>query len=160
MKDRPIVSYCLFTYNQELYVRESLEAALHQTYSPLEIIISDDCSSDHTVRILKEIINPYSGPHEIILNVNDQNLGIGAHVSKVMMELCSGDYIVMVGGDDVSFVDHVETGFASLIEFSSDPRHISRDLRTRQAPIERGINALACLECQTTNSFYLLTRHE
>jgi glycosyltransferase involved in cell wall biosynthesis len=42
--NRPLVSFVLLTYNQEKYVADALRAALNQTYSPLEIIISDDCS--------------------------------------------------------------------------------------------------------------------
>ena len=114
MKDKPLVSYCLFTYNQEAYVRESLEAALAQSYSPLEIVVSDDCSSDGTVSVLREIIAAYAGKHRIVLNVNEENLGIGAHVSKVMMELSSGDYMITVGGDDVSFVDHAECALREI----------------------------------------------
>ena len=114
MKDKPLVSYCLFTYNQEAYVRESLEAALAQSYSPLEIVVSDDCSPDGTVSVIREVIAAYAGEHRVVLNVNETNLGIGAHVSKVMMELSSGDYMITVGGDDVSFVDHTECALREI----------------------------------------------
>jgi len=114
VKDKPLVSYCLFTYNQEAYVRASLEAALAQSYSPLEIVVSDDCSSDGTVSVLREVIAAYTGEHRVVLNVNVTNLGIGAHVSKVMMELSSGDYMITVGGDDVSFVDHAECALREI----------------------------------------------
>lgn len=108
MKDKPLVSYCLFTYNQEAYVRESLEAALAQSYSPLEIVVSDDCSTDGTLAVIREVVASYIGEHRIILNVNEKNMGIGGHVSKVLLELSSGDFVVTVGGDDVSFPSHVE----------------------------------------------------
>jgi cellulose synthase/poly-beta-1,6-N-acetylglucosamine synthase-like glycosyltransferase len=45
---RPLISFCLLTYNQAPFIREAIEAALAQTYSPLEIIISDDFSNDNT----------------------------------------------------------------------------------------------------------------
>ena len=41
----PLVTFALFAYNQERYVREAVEGAFAQTYQPLEIILSDDCSS-------------------------------------------------------------------------------------------------------------------
>ena len=67
----------------------------------MQIIISDDCSSDRTFEIIKETVNDYSGPHEIIINRNESNFGIGSHVNRVM-ELSSGDYIVAAAGDDIS----------------------------------------------------------
>jgi glycosyltransferase involved in cell wall biosynthesis len=44
----PLVSLCIFTYNQEKYIREAVEGALSQDYPNLEIIISDDNSTDST----------------------------------------------------------------------------------------------------------------
>jgi cellulose synthase/poly-beta-1,6-N-acetylglucosamine synthase-like glycosyltransferase len=41
--NRPLVSFILLTYNQERFVNEAVEGALAQTYTPLEIIISDHC---------------------------------------------------------------------------------------------------------------------
>ncbi len=119
MKDKPLVSYCLFTYNQEAYVRESLEAALAQSYSPLEIVVSDDCSSDGTVSVLREVIAAYSGDHHVKFNVNEENLGIGGHVSKVLLELCSGEYFVLVGGDDISSPDHVKLAVDAIQAYSN-----------------------------------------
>ena len=114
MKDNPLVSYCLFTFNQEAYVRESLEAALAQTYSPLEIVISDDCSTDGTVAVIQEVLSAYSGEHRIVLNVNEKNMGIGGHVSKILLELSSGDYFVLVGGDDISSPNHVQVAVETI----------------------------------------------
>ena len=41
-EDRPLVTFFLFAYNQEKYIEEACRAALAQTYSPLEIIFSED----------------------------------------------------------------------------------------------------------------------
>jgi glycosyltransferase involved in cell wall biosynthesis len=99
--DSPLVTFALFAYNQESYVREAVEAAFAQTYEPLEIILSDDCSSDRTFEIMQEMAAAYRGPHRVVLNRNSSNLGIGAHVSKVF-DLARGTLIVMAAGDDVS----------------------------------------------------------
>jgi hypothetical protein len=48
LKERPFVTFALFVYNQEKYIREAVEGAFSQTYEPLEIILSDDCSTDRT----------------------------------------------------------------------------------------------------------------
>ena len=107
MKAQPLVSYLLFTYKQEKFIKETVEAALEQTYSPLEIIISDDCSSDKTFKIIEEVVRSYKGPHQVITNRNEINLGIGAHVFSVLKR-AKGEYMVLVGGDDISSPDHVQ----------------------------------------------------
>jgi len=105
--DKPIITFAIVAYNQERFIREAIEGAFSQTYSPLEIILSDDCSTDHTFEIIKELADAYQGPHTIILNRNDKNLGIGAHFNRVM-ELARGDLVVGSAGDDISVPYRVE----------------------------------------------------
>lgn len=100
-KDRPLVSYAIFSFNQERYVRESLLTALAQDYSPLEIIISDDCSTDRTFEVIRETTETYTGPHRLTLNRNSQNLGLARHVNEVLGR-ARGSLIVMASGDDLS----------------------------------------------------------
>jgi glycosyltransferase involved in cell wall biosynthesis len=106
-EELPLVTFALFAYNQERFIREAVKGALSQTYSPLEIILSDDCSNDETFNIMKEMVAAYSGPHRIILNRNDVNLGIGSHVNKVM-NLASGELVIMAAGDDRSLPERAK----------------------------------------------------
>ena len=55
--NKPLISFLLLTYNQENYIQDAINGALAQTYSPLEIIISDDCSTDGTYKKIEEIEN-------------------------------------------------------------------------------------------------------
>jgi glycosyltransferase involved in cell wall biosynthesis len=100
-KERPLITFALFAYNQEKFIREAVEGAFSQTYSPLEIILSDDCSDDRTFEIIKEMVTAYDGPHKIVLNKNNENLGIGRHVCK-LFGLSAGELIVFAAGDDSS----------------------------------------------------------
>lgn len=102
----PAVTLALFSYNQESYIREAVEGALAQDYENLEIILSDDCSSDGTFSIVQSIIDDYKGPHKVILNKNSENRGLSTHFNKVM-EMASGKIIVLAGGDDISLPDRV-----------------------------------------------------
>ena len=99
--DRPLVTFALFAYNQEEYIRDAIQGALSQTYSPLQIILSDDNSSDNTFTIMQEIASQYKGPHQITLNRNQSNQGIGGHINKLML-LTKGEFIVIAAGDDIS----------------------------------------------------------
>lgn len=100
--DKPLLSFILFTYNQEEFVREAVNAALNQDYSPLEIIISDDCSSDGTFGVIEELTKSYNGPHQLIVRRNPVNLGFIAHVNAAV-RISSGEWIVMAAGDDISY---------------------------------------------------------
>lgn len=104
--DRPLATFALLAYNQEKYIREAVEGALSQTYEPLEIILSDDCSSDRTFELMQEMAAAYVGPHKVILNRNPNNFGIGSHINKVM-DLSIGKYIVGAAGDDISKPERV-----------------------------------------------------
>jgi len=105
--DRPLVSFALFAYNQAEYIRDAVEGAFAQTYEPLEIILSDDCSSDRTYEIMQEMAAAYKGPHDIVLNRNSKNLGLICHVNLIF-ELAKGGYIAAAAGDDISLPDRVE----------------------------------------------------
>jgi len=97
----PRVSFLVLGYNQERYIRAAIEAAFAQTHAPLQIVLSDDCSADATFEIMREMAEAYDGPHEVVLNRNDPNLGIVGHVNR-LMEIADGDLVFKVDGDDVS----------------------------------------------------------
>src|SRR5579872_6014823 len=91
---RPLVTFALFAYNQEAFIREALEAALAQTYEPLEIIVSDDSSTDRTFEIIQEIVGQYHGPHEVHIRRPEANAGLTAGISQVC-GLAKGNFIVV-----------------------------------------------------------------
>lgn len=101
-ENKPLVSYVLTAYNIENFIEESVKCAFAQTYEPLEIILSDDCSTDKTFEIMKKMADEYKGPHKVILNRNEKNLGITKHMNKAYLELAHGEIIVAAHGDDIS----------------------------------------------------------
>lgn len=110
-----LVSFALLAYNQEAFIRKAVDAALAQDYQPLEIIFSDDCSSDQTFAIMQEIVAGYTGPHRIVLNRNAINLGaggIGRHVNHVF-GLAQGAVLVFAAGDDISLPHRTTTLMAA-----------------------------------------------
>lgn len=105
--NRPLVTFALFAYNQKKYIRAAISAALAQNYSPLEIIISDDCSTDNTFEIIEELVRDFNGSIKVIVNKNQENLGTARHVNKVL-EMASGEFVVMAAGDDISKPNRTE----------------------------------------------------
>lgn len=102
MKQKPLISYVVTTFNIEEYVKDAVTCAFAQTYTPLEIILSDDCSTDRTFDIMKQMVDEYKGPHKVVLNRNETNLGITRHMNRAYLELANGEIIVAAHGDDVS----------------------------------------------------------
>lgn len=96
----PAVSFLLPAYNQEAFVRDAVRSVLAQDYEPLEIILSDDSSSDGTFEIIEKEATAYEGPHTIVLNRNEENLGT-EHINK-LQQLARGTILVTGHGDDLS----------------------------------------------------------
>lgn len=107
MKNRPLVTFAVFAYNQEKLIREAVESAVSQTYSPLEIILSDDGSKDGTFAVMQEIAKNYRGPHRVLLRQSTVNLGLCAHVNSVF-EMAHGELLVLAAGDDISVPERTE----------------------------------------------------
>lgn len=98
---RPLLTFALVCFNQEQFIEKAVAAALAQTYQPLQVILSDDCSSDKTFMKIEEVAQAYRGPHAIVLNRNRQRLGLADHFNRIF-ELAKGQYIVGAAGDDIS----------------------------------------------------------
>lgn len=105
MNPKPLVSFVLFSYNQDKYIEEAIEGALNQSYEPMEIIISDDCSSDKTFELIEHKVS--NSRKKIIINRNDHNLGIARHFNKLMM-MASGELVVVAAGDDISLPNRAQ----------------------------------------------------
>lgn len=102
----PFVSFIILVYNHERFVKAALDGAGCQEYPKMEIIISDDCSKDNSSSIIEEWIAAYKGPHRVVYNHNDQNLGLIRNLNKTI-GLAQGEYFVMAGGDDIAMPQRV-----------------------------------------------------
>lgn len=105
--ERLLISFIMPTYKQEAFVGEAIRAVFAQTYSPLEIIISDDASPDGTYDVIQYEVSRYIGPHDVIVRRNPKNLGLGAHIN-LLASMAKGELIVGAAGDDVSLPDRAQ----------------------------------------------------
>ena len=106
-KHKPTVAFVLYAYNEERFIREAVESAFAQTYSPLEVVLSDDGSTDNTFKIVQEMAEAYQGPHKIILNRNERNIGIGSQLNAAYAK-AQGVLFVLANADDISYPNRVE----------------------------------------------------
>ncbi|HET6993726.1 MAG TPA: glycosyltransferase family 2 protein [Chitinophagaceae bacterium] len=92
----PLVSIVITSYNRAHWIRQAIESALAQDYPNLEIIISDNCSTDNS----DEVIKSYCHDQRIRYSRNEQNIGMIANFQKAFFELAKGEYIANISSDD------------------------------------------------------------
>ena len=101
--ESPKVSIMIPTYNQQQYIVRAIESALLQDYENLEIIVSDDSSSDDTQAVVREFIQK-SGDSRIKYFRNSDNIGILRNYRKTLYDYIDGDWVINLDGDDF-FID-------------------------------------------------------
>ena len=108
----PLVTFAVLTYNQRNYVLEAIKGALAQDYDNLEIIVSDDCSTDGTYELVESFVKSYTGPHRILVNQTLKNKCILGHFFDVV-DLANGRLLLLAAGDDVSYPQRVSETVAA-----------------------------------------------
>jgi glycosyltransferase involved in cell wall biosynthesis len=105
------VAICIGTYNQAEYLQGAIESALAQTYPIQEIWVSDDCSTDSTPEVMKELCEKYPK----VRNVRQPaNLGMAGNFSYVLSKPTT-DLIVSLDSDDRLEPEYVAV-LAALME--------------------------------------------
>lgn len=89
------VSVIIPVYNEESYIRQSMESVMSQTYKNLEIIVIDDGSTDKSIDICKEL----SQRDERIFIFSQKNAGVSA-ARNHGIDFATGEYIFFMDGDD------------------------------------------------------------
>ncbi|HEY0678977.1 MAG TPA: glycosyltransferase family 2 protein [Chitinophagaceae bacterium] len=125
------ISLCIPQYNRINFLLKNLEILSRQTYDDVEIVISDDCSTDDTEQQIRQLQKNFRYP--IIYSRNPTNFGYDRNLRR-SMELATGDYVFILGNDDslnfpdsvqllVDFLqkhDYPEVGFCNMVE-AADP---------------------------------------
>ena len=120
-------SFVVYAYNQQEFVSAAVRAALLQDCQPIEVILSDDCSTDDTFSVMRNTVASCDSVHQIVLNRNERNLGTNAHLD-VSHDIASGDIIIAAAGDDIShlnrarrIIDLFENSNALLVHSMARP---------------------------------------
>lgn len=97
--NRPMVSVCIISFNQEDYISEAVQGVLNQRTDSfeLEIVVGDDCSSDRTLERLKQF--QMANPSTIRFSERKANLGMHGNWEQTIKD-CKGDFIAILEGDD------------------------------------------------------------
>ena len=131
------LSICIPQYNRIDFLLKNLHLIEKQTYPDIEVIVSDDCSTDTTEQEITALIPKYKFP--LIYKRNTANLGYDRNFRQ-SIELASGEYVVVIGNDDTINPDYdlkrladfltthnyPELGFCNFIEESTGNTFVER----------------------------------
>lgn len=96
---QPLVSVIIPSYNCESYIAETINSVLTQDYSPIELLIIDDGSTDNTCKIIEQYGNR-------LTLIQQSNAGVCSARNKGIKE-ANGDYICLMDHDDYWFPDKI-----------------------------------------------------
>ena len=116
----PKVSVIIPIYSVEKYIEKCAHSLFKQTLDDIEYIFIDDCTPDHSIEIIKDVLEQY--PHrkkQTRIVRMPMNSGIGA-VRKHGIQLATGDYIIHCDSDDWVDVTMYENMYKKALEENLD----------------------------------------
>ena len=108
----PLISVLIPTYNVEAFVEQAISSICNQTYTNLEIIIIDDCSTDQTYPIVEELA---AKDNRIKLFRNSSNKKIATTLNTAF-SYSTGEFIARMDGDDISVPNRLEQQLNYLLQ--------------------------------------------
>jgi glycosyltransferase involved in cell wall biosynthesis len=102
----PLVSILVPAYNQAGFIADAVDSALAQDYPLLEVVVSDDASTDDTGAVAKR----YESDSRFRYSRNPTNRGYLGNFRRLIFDLAKGDWVITLDGDDVlrdrSYIRH------------------------------------------------------
>ena len=113
-KINPLISIILPVYNAEMYVAQTIESVLRQTYANIELIIVNDGSTDNSEEICKKY---ESDPR--VRYFQQSNKGLSAS-RQFGIDQCKGAYFLTIDADDYISDDFNKKMYLKIIETNAD----------------------------------------
>jgi hypothetical protein len=138
-------AFMMFARNKAKHVEMTIESILKQTYSPMEILLSDQGSTDGTLEIIKRCAAGYNGPNLVrVLECPDTEqkgmAGLNAHVNWINRQT-DADIIIATAADDVA---HPERAAETVKIFERyDPFVVSTAMYFMDSPEASDIGSTA-----------------
>jgi glycosyltransferase involved in cell wall biosynthesis len=160
--DKPLVTIGIPAYNERAYIDETIQSALSQTYGAVEVVVSDNASTDGTYDAIAEAADR---DVRVVALKNDENLGALDNFRRVR-DYAKGDFFMWLGGHDIldpgfvaeavgklaspacamvfpqcNFVDEAET---STVLLSGDSDIDTSDVDILAGPVMVALNLVKC----------------
>lgn len=104
LKDGPKVSVILPAYNSEEGIKTAIESILTQTWKNIELLIVDDCSTDHTLKVIEDYANKDSRIKVLSTKENS-----GPYVARnIALEEATGEFVTVHDADDWSHTEKID----------------------------------------------------
>lgn len=113
------VTIAIACYNVEKYIEETFLSVLNQDFEDYEILVCDDCSTDKTIQIIKEIASNHSNGHLVRIISNPVNSGTAA-VRNNCIDNAKGEYLFFIDGDDYISQNCISLLYAKMQEYPYD----------------------------------------
>lgn len=142
--NHPLVSCTVLSYNSAGTIEETLDSVKNQTYSNLELIISDDCSTDSTVEIAEKWLENNEGRFvRVVLLTTSNNTGVCENCNRAL-NACQGVWQKGIAADDILLPNCI-SDFVSFVNDNKDARWVSSYIRVYDEVFEDGhcLNELA-----------------
>ncbi|MCK0123647.1 glycosyltransferase [Gelidibacter sp. F2691] len=107
-KQTPLVSIIMVVYNSEEFLEEAIMSVINANYRNLELIISDDCSTDTSWDIITSFDDPRIRAFKGEVNKGEYKN------RKFCIDQCRGDYFVFVDGDDTLLKDGLDEAVLAM----------------------------------------------
>lgn len=88
-------SICVPNYNYAKFIERTLRSALDQNYPEIEVLVSDNASTDDSVKVVESI-----GDRRLILRRNQCNVGFAGNLDRTV-QMARGDRIILLPSDDL-----------------------------------------------------------
>lgn len=113
-QQNPLVSICVISYNSFEFVLETLESAKTQTYQNIELIVSDDGSTDNTIELCKNWLaqNKERFVRTELITV-EKNTGIPANCNRAV-KAAEGEWIKLIAADDILLPDCISDNVSQV----------------------------------------------
>lgn len=109
---KPTISLLMCNYNNEPFIRRAIESVLNQTYQNFELVITDDCSTDNSVEIIREYAEK---DNRISFYKQEKNGGYGQALYDTILR-AKADYAGIIDSDDALEPDALEIMIGRLNE--------------------------------------------
>ena len=116
MFTKDLVTIITPNYNCDLFIKQTIESVLSQTYSKWELIIVDDCSTDNSIQIASTYVQKDS---RIKIIQNETNKGAAFSRNKAL-DIAQGEYIAFLDSDDLWEKDKLEKQILFMKEHNCD----------------------------------------
>lgn len=110
--EKHLISIITPVHNSEKFISETIKSIQEQTYTNWELFLIDDCSTDNSVAIIKEIL---ANDPRINLIKNEKNSGPAITRNKGI-EAAKGDFITFLDADDIWFPTFLETSLKTCLD--------------------------------------------